>query len=219
MDNLPVPKNTEVIVPEKQMPLHVAGARTGETRPTRLSDIPEVYEHACALKACFVPDRDIAVDLQRKFGLSISVKTIESMARLKTYGPIIDKYRKKFAHGKIRGIPYAYRFKRLEKLSKMMEACEDPKEAALLDESIRREMDKCEDVLFENTADEELTPEAKKLLLVQTTMKLLSDPTMKLEGLEADILKAADKIQRMRRLAVKSRGGAIENAKTTEEAK
>lgn len=194
----PLPGRPRVFEPEKRYPPKVRSAYTGKVRRTRLGDFEEVWDHACMLKASFVTDNDIRREIIFKFGLDFPLDTYANMNRLKTYAPRIDRYRKKYATSKVRGIPNAYRFKRLQKLSDAFEKTWDPKELSLLDECIRRNMDKIENVLFESEADQELTPQAKKQLLLQTALKLLGDPTANVKGLEDKILEVAQKIKRER---------------------
>ena len=195
-----------VMVPEKQMPLKVPAVATGIMRKTRMGDFPEVYEHACFMLACWAPDRDVRKELMQKFGLCFNIGTIAAMSKLRKYGPIIDRMRRRLAVGKIREVPYAYRFKRIEKLSDVFAKTNDPRDLALLDESLRREMEKIEESLFDSSAEQEMTEQAKQGLIVQTAIKMLGNPNIPLGQLEDKLVEVADRIRRRRELESKMKG-------------
>jgi len=220
---LPAPENgaeQKVIEPEIKIPLRVPSVSTGKMRPTKLGDFKEVYEYACVLYACFVPLGEIKREIIKKFGLSVPEKTLQKLPDGKTYGPLVDKFRRKMAKSKLRGIPAAYRFKRMEKLSNAFETANDPKDIALLDESIRREMEKCEDTLFESAIDAEMSPQAKTQLIIHTAIKLLNDPNANIFQFKKEIIEAANRIKREEEQQKETivEEGSVKNVPTTNDA-
>ena len=186
-----------VLKPEQQFPLQVRDTE-GKMRNSRLSDFEEVWDYACRLKAHFLNDEEIQKEVQIKYGLMFPKRTYESMVKGKMYAPRIDKYRKLHALGKIRQIPNAYKFKRLEKLSEMMDNATDARDVTFLDEAIRRNMQDMEDILFDSTSETEMSPRQKKKLILQAAFRLLNDDSVTSKRIEDLIIDKAEEIKKIR---------------------